>query len=223
MEIAGPTQSAKSEIVLNLICATILSVEKNCEGKHVLVLDLDRKFDLLRLSTLLEHAIRRALVLRSLPAREEDVEDLIRQALDSLHIVQVSSFFECRMTLLSLKRYLRLNPKIDLVVIDPATCLFMERYHGSTTGPLDSSLCSSIAELLKGQRVKIVATKQLFRNSAGALYEPRENIDFEWTKLVNYRFVVQSDSSPRGFTVRRIGSEIHHRFHIDEDGIRPSA
>ena len=199
-ELCGPEGCGKTQLLLHLVVNAILprhwrgvDIAGLCVG--VVYVDLDYKFNMIRLTTILETRIQGALSVSGGDQDPSQVEELIKQCLSRLYVVRCSSSSQFLITLHSLETLLGNNPDISLLVIDSVSEFYWidRSVSGGTSGRTNTN--KLMAEALR----KLLNTYNLVVFCAKAeLFEQRDNPDRghqdfmgpHWSRLVTHRWTL---------------------------------
>eukprot|EP00889_Picochlorum_renovo_P000803 jgi/Picre1/27833/NNA_000797.t1 len=110
VELSGVVGSGKTEFLYSVAVSCILprvanGVDFGGRGQHVIFLDLDYKFDIFRVSNLLQHRIQSTLrASRSAGSTKLNVEivEIVTQTFERLHVFRCENSFQFLATLKSL-------------------------------------------------------------------------------------------------------------------------
>ncbi|KAL3871704.1 hypothetical protein ACJMK2_039687 [Sinanodonta woodiana] len=222
IELYGAEGTGKSETLLHFIVRCILpkswkSVELSGCDAHVIFIDTDYKFSILRLASLLERYILNAVGRARQNSDEtdfqcpgsEETENFIKECLKKLYIIRCTSSTQLIITLHSLENIICNNPNISAVMIDSISAFYwIDRYNGGESFAMQEAnmrlACEELSKLVNTYNITVFATKQeLFKKKKDFERRDREKstviqeLDFEhqeymcksWQKLVTGRLV----------------------------------
>ena len=242
VEFCGMEGSGKTEMLLHLIANCILpkswkDLKLNGRSVGVVFVDTDFHFQLLRLVTILEHRILKAIreadksetSLRNdktnhhkettegsplvYPEKYSDYEVFIKSCLSLLFIVRCNSSIELLATVLSHENLLAAKPEVGVFMIDSLSAFYwLDRSAGGESlGHQESNqrkLVNILQKYVQQYHVVLIATKQsIFVNTEKSTN--REYLCQAWQRLVNYRYEFDRNSVQNGGD---ISYSVHRTF-----------
>ena len=203
-ELCGQEGCGKTQLLLHLVVNAILPkhwrgivVAGLCVG--VVYVDLDYRFSMIRLTTILETRMTEALSVSGGGQDPSQVEDIVKQCLSRLYVVRCSSSSQFLITLHSLETLLGNNPDISLLVIDSVSEFYWinrTMSGGSGHGPTNSNklVVEALRKLLITYNlVAFCAKAELFEQRTHADNPDRGHQDFmghHWSRLVTHRWTL---------------------------------
>ena len=221
VEFCGQEGSGKTEMLLHLIASCILpkswkDLKLNGRSVGVVFLDTDYHFQLLRLVTIMEHRILKAIKetqavtlpeninrtnhLENIPGRDSlhypdkycDYESFIKSCLGLLFIVHCNSSIQLLATVLSLENLLAAKPEVGVFMIDSLSAFYwLDRCSGGESLSQQESNQRKIVDVIRKYaqqyHVVLIATKQAIFASKEKVAH-REHLCQAWQRLVNYRY-----------------------------------
>ncbi|PFX26848.1 DNA repair protein XRCC2 [Stylophora pistillata] len=221
IEFCGMEGSGKTEMLLHLIANCILprswkDLKLNGRSVGVVFVDNDFHFQLLRLVTIMEHRILKAIrdadqserasesdrtnplketsagIPLVYPEKYSDYESLIKSCLGLFFIVRCNSSIELLATVLSLENLLAAKPEVGVFMIDSLSAFYwLDRGSGAESLGLQESNQRKVVNILQKYvqkyHVALIATKQsIFMNAEKSTN--REYLCQLWQRLVNHRY-----------------------------------
>ena len=202
-ELCGPEGCGKTQLLLHLVVNAILprhwrgvDIAGLCVG--VVYVDLDYKFNMIRLTTILETRIQGALSVSGGDQDPSQVEELIKQCLSRLYVVRCSSSSQFLITLHSLETLLGNNPDISLLVIDSVSEFYWidRSVSGGTSGRTNTNklMVEALRKLLNTYNLVVFCAKaELFEQRTHDGNPDRGHQDFmgpHWSRLVTHRWTL---------------------------------
>ncbi|NXF00595.1 XRCC2 protein, partial [Smithornis capensis] len=211
IEFHGPEGTGKTEMLYHLIARCIIPKSGGGLEVEVMFIDTDYHFDMLRLVTILENRLA------------ERTEDMIKQCLGRLFLVNCSSSTQLLLTLYSLENLFCAHPSLCVVLLDSISAFYwIDRSNGGESLSLQEmnlKKCANFLEKLVRQHhlVLFATTQTLMQKSANSaesffpLKLPQEtDADYRpylcksWQQMVTHRifFSKQCNSvNSQGFAV----------------------
>ncbi|XP_010215288.1 PREDICTED: DNA repair protein XRCC2 [Tinamus guttatus] len=211
IEFHGPEGAGKTEMLYHLVARCILPKSGGGLEVGVMFIDTDYHFDMLRLVTILEHRLA------------QSTEEMIKQCLGRLFLVNCSSSTQLLLTLYSLENMFCTHPSLCLLVLDSISAFYwIDRSNGGESLNLQEmnlKKCAEILEkLLREYHLTLFATTQTIMqkstNSAEHSFSPKPlhetDADYRpylcksWQQMVTHRifFSKQSNSgNSKAFSV----------------------
>lgn len=221
VEFCGQEGSGKTEMLLHLIANCILpkswkDLKLNGRSVGVVFVDADYHFQLLRLVTIIEHRILKAIKETHAgpllpennksnhldnntehhqvcyPEKYSDYESFIKTCLNNLFIVHCNSSLQLLATILSLENLLAAKPEVGIFMIDSLSAFYwVGRCSGgeslSSQENNQKKIVEVIARYAQQYHVVLIATKQsIFGSMEKATH--REYLCQTWQRLVNFRY-----------------------------------
>ncbi|KAK3592793.1 hypothetical protein CHS0354_009237 [Potamilus streckersoni] len=229
IELCGAEGTAKSETMHHFIVRCILpkswkSVELYGCDAHVIFIDTDYKFSILRLASLLERYILNAIGKARQNSCEtdlqypgsEETENFIKECLKKLYIIRCTSSTQLIITLHSLESFICSNPNISVIMIDSISAFYwVDRCNGGESFAMQEVnmrlACEELSKLVNTYNITVFATKQeLLKKKTDFERGDREKstvvqkLDFEhqeymckaWQKMVTGRLVYRHVDIP---------------------------
>ena len=248
VEFCGQEGSGKTEVLLHLIANCILPKswkDLNLNGKSigVVFVDTDYHFQLLRLVTIMEFRILRAI--REIhhapeyvntagefcyPEKYRDYETFIKSCLNLLFIVRCNQSIQLLATILSLENLLTAKPEVGILMIDSVSAFYwIDRCSGAESQNNQEKNQRKIVDILrkyvKEYHVVLIATKLFIFGTTEKTPTRHEYLSQAWQKLVNFRYEFEKKSFQSGvnlvYSAHRIFplSSKKRQFSIGEHGI----
>ncbi len=163
VEFCGTEGTGKSEILLNIAVRCVLP--KICDGHKldketdVVYVSADSKFDLQRLTSLLEGRISHYIV-SSDPRHKE----LVLSSLARVHVVYCNTSSELTLTLQYLKTFLHHHSNVSALILDNvASYYWMDKDKSET---VQCHWITSLKELIQEYHLSVFASKPLLFHKA---------------------------------------------------------
>ncbi|NXH16296.1 XRCC2 protein, partial [Bucco capensis] len=234
IEFHGPEGTGKTEMLYHLIARCIIPKSGGGLEVEVMFIDTDYHFDLLRLVTILENR----LVQRT--------EEMIKQCLGRLFVVNCSSSTQLLLTLYSLENMFCSHPSLCLLILDSISAFYwIDRSNGGESlnmQEMNLKKCANFLEkLVREHHLALFATTQTLMqkstNSAESCFplklQQETDTDYRpylcksWQQIVTYRIFFSkqcnSDNS-KGFTVischLKRNHVVKHSFSVTECGVQ---
>ncbi|XP_022325779.2 DNA repair protein XRCC2-like isoform X2 [Crassostrea virginica] len=247
IELYGGEGTGKSEILLNVVAAMILpkiwkSIHLNGKDAHVIYIDNDYKFSMIRLVTIIESKIYSTLQeeeIQDEEIRKEDIENLVQKCLSNLTLIRCSSSSELLITLYGLNESMLCDPNLAMILIDSISAFYwIDKCNGGESLMAQEKNMMQITEVLQKLIKKfdliIIATKcALFkRRNQDYSANNKEQVDHQeflcrsWGQLVTHRFLLEKQALTNSILCHciPIGSSEYDRsviqFKITENGIQ---
>nr|XP_060639446.1 DNA repair protein XRCC2 [Anolis sagrei ordinatus] len=232
VEFYGPEGAGKTEMFYHLIARCILPKSRGGLEVGLLFIDTDFHFDMLRLVTILEH--------RS----SQGTEDMIKQCLRRLFLVNCSSSSQLLLTLYSLENMFCSHPSLCLLIIDSISAFYwIDRVNGGESISLQEAnlrRCAQFLEkLVREHHLVLFATTQaIMQKSLNAAESSRKHngdgdVDYRpylcksWQQLITHRAFFSRQCRPdntQSFSITtcdiRNNSVIKRPFSILESGVQ---
>ncbi|XP_042333472.1 DNA repair protein XRCC2 [Sceloporus undulatus] len=232
VEFHGPEGTGKTEMLYHLIAHCILPKSGGGLEVGLLFIDTDFHFDMLRLVTILEH--------RS----SQGTEEMIKQCLGRLFLVNCNSSSQLLLTLYSLENMFCSHPSLCLLVIDSISAFYwIDRVNGGENLSLQEAnlrRCAQFLEkLVREHHLVLFATTQtIMQKSLNAgescgKHHGDGDVDYRpylcksWQQLITHRIFFSRQSHPgntKGFSITschiRNNTVIKRSFSIMEGGIQ---
>nr|XP_009680552.1 PREDICTED: DNA repair protein XRCC2 [Struthio camelus australis] len=234
IEFHGPEGTGKTEMLYHLIARCILPKSGGGLEVEVMFIDTDYHFDMLRLVTILEHRLA------------QSTEEMIKQCLEKLFLVNCNSSTHLILTLYSLENMFCTHPSLCLLVIDSISAFYwIDRSNGGESFNSQEKNLKKCAEflekLVREYHLALFATTQTIMqkstNSAEGSFSlklPHEtDTDYRpylcksWQQMVTHRifFSKQSNSdNNKAFSVISCHIKKKHvvkrSFSIAERGVQ---
>ncbi|XP_030302133.1 DNA repair protein XRCC2 [Calypte anna] len=211
IEFHGPEGTGKTEMLYHLIARCIIPKSGGGLEAEAMFIDTDYHFDLLRLVTILESRLA------------QRTEEMIKQCLGRLFLVNCNSSTHLLLTLYSLENMFCTHPSLCLLILDSLSAFYwIDRSNGGESLNLQErnlKKCAAFLEkLVREHHLVLFATTQTLMqkstNSTESLFPlklPHEtDTDYRpylckaWQQMVTHRifFSKQGNSgSSKGFTV----------------------
>uniref|UniRef100_A0A8D0HPX1 X-ray repair cross complementing 2 n=1 Tax=Sphenodon punctatus TaxID=8508 RepID=A0A8D0HPX1_SPHPU len=204
IEFHGPEGTGKTEMFYHLIARCVIPKSEGGLEIGVLFIDTDYHFDMLRLVTILEHRLSRS------------TEDVIKQCLGRLFLVNCNSSTQLLLTLYSLENLFCSHPSLCLLILDSISAFYwIDRINGGESlSQQEESLkrCAKVLEKLAREHHLVVfaTTQTIMRKSAnsaensgklqcGPETDYRSYLCKSWQQLVTHR-IFFSRQCPAGTT-----------------------
>ncbi|EIE19399.1 Lipoxigenase, partial [Coccomyxa subellipsoidea C-169] len=228
LEITGPSGAAKSEVLIQVAAARILP--RNWKGEqlggeeNVVLFDLDRTLDTLRLYQVVAGRLRAAASNQHVG--EDEVIATAERCLQRLHVVLCSSSFSFLASLRTcgpLLKQLQESGGMQLLLIDnvaayywldrasqplPA-CAFDPLRDGQTSlQQAHACIAAELQTLMRQHRLAVIATKQAVLSASSSAFDRTEAVDIwahreflpkAWQEIVTMRLLL------RGPTITELG------------------
>ena len=180
IEFSGAEGTGKSEILLNI--AVQCALPKTWQGKklggrevEVVYISTDCKFDLFRLTAILEGHVNEAVHTSSIDPTDSQVlqskleyKELISSSLARVHVAYCSSSSELTVTLQSLKTFLHNHPKVCALMLDNVAAYYWtdrgKAASMSATGGNQYQWIASLNELKQEYHLIVFSAKPLLLN-----------------------------------------------------------
>ncbi|XP_009875242.1 PREDICTED: DNA repair protein XRCC2, partial [Apaloderma vittatum] len=234
IEFHGPEGTGKTEMLYHLIARCILSKSGGGLETEVMFIDTDYHFDMLRLVTILENRLA------------QRTEEMIKQCLGRLFLVNCNSSTQLLLTLYSLENMFCTHPSLCLLILDSISAFYwIDRSNGGESLNLQEmnlKKCThSLEKLVREHHLVLFATTQTLMhkstNSADSFFplklhhetdpDYRPYLCKSWQQMVSHRvfFSKQCNSgNSKSFTIischlkRNLG--VKRSFSIAECGVQ---
>ncbi|KAK3087756.1 hypothetical protein FSP39_010202 [Pinctada imbricata] len=219
IEISGEEGTGKTELLLHFLSQIILP--KTYSGKNIggieakaIFIDLDYKFSILRLASILEKKILRELDKNGLSPSCEEVESVIKQCLSNCLVLKCSSSAQLIVTLESLQKTVAEDPNIVAIFMDPISAFYWvdKCSHGdgiSVLTPNMKLIKESLSKLLNGYNLTLFASKALiFRNKGKFKDDAQDGNPFGESDTSKYSHIEYLPKSWENFVQKRYTLEI---------------
>lgn len=224
IEFHGAEGCGKTEMLLHLIANCILpkswkDLHLGGRGVGIIFVDTDFHFQLLRLVTIMEYRIHRAMrkihEKTGIPNFEEkfvlnhasasssgnsskDIEDFIRVCLARLFILRCNSSLELLASMLSLEQMLIAKPEVCVVMIDSLSAFYwIDRSTGGESTTDQEQNMRKIIEVIqkysKEHHLVFIATTHAIFSASKRTQDGVENyLCKTWLNVVRYRYLLRS-------------------------------
>uniref|UniRef100_A0A8C4KPJ5 X-ray repair cross complementing 2 n=1 Tax=Dromaius novaehollandiae TaxID=8790 RepID=A0A8C4KPJ5_DRONO len=203
IEFHGPEGTGKTEMLYHLIARCILPKSGGGLEVEVMFIDTDYHFDMLRLVTILEHRLA------------QSTEEMIKQCLEKLFLVNCNSSTQLLLTLYSLENMFCTHPSLCLLVVDSISAFYwIDRSNGGESFSLQEINLKKCAEflekLVREYHLALFATTQTIMqkstNSAESSFslklQHETDTDYRpylckaWQQMVTHRMFFSEQSNP---------------------------
>ncbi|KAF1660171.1 DNA repair protein XRCC2, partial [Aptenodytes patagonicus] len=234
IEFHGPEGTGKTEMLYHLIARCIIPKSGGGLEVEVMFIDTDYHFDMLRLVTILEHRLA------------QRTEEMIKQCLGRLFLVNCNSSTQLLLTLYSLENMFCTHPSLCLLILDSISAFYwIDRSNGGESLNLQEmnlKKCANFLEkLVREHHLALFATTQTLMqkstNSAESFFplklQHETDADYRpylcksWQQMVTHRifFSKQCNSgNSKGFTVISCHLKRNHvvkrSFSVAECGVQ---
>ncbi len=182
IEFCGTEGTGKSEILLNIVARCVLpKLYQGCKlGKEteIVFISTDHKFDLQRLTNLLESHVSQIEHFASTQDKNsQEYKDLVLSCLARVHVVYCSSSSELTVTLQYLKTFLHAHSRVCALVLDNvATYYWMDKDKFEI---VQNHWISSLKELIQEYHLVVFASKPLlFHKSTKPWHKETKVVNF---------------------------------------------
>ncbi|XP_051467784.1 DNA repair protein XRCC2 [Apus apus] len=234
IEFHGAEGTGKTEMLYHLIARCIIPKSGGGLQVEVMFIDTDSHFDLLRLVTILEHRLA------------QGAEEVIKQCLARLFLVNCNSSTQLLLTLYSLENMFCSRPSLCLLILDSISAFYwIDRSNGGeslTLQELNLKKCAHLLEkLVREHHLALFATTQTLMqkstNATESFYPSKlqheTDTDYRpylcksWQQMVTHRIFFSkqcTSGNSKGFTVVSCHLKRNHvvkrSFSIAECGVQ---
>uniref|UniRef100_A0A8C3P9E4 X-ray repair cross complementing 2 n=1 Tax=Chrysemys picta bellii TaxID=8478 RepID=A0A8C3P9E4_CHRPI len=234
VEFHGPEGTGKTEMLYYLIARCVLPKSGGGLEVEVMFIDTDYHFDMLRLVTILEHRL------------SQSTEEMIKQCLGRLFLVNCNSSTQLLLTLYSLENKFCAHPSLCIVILDSISAFYwIDRSNGGEScniQEMNLKRCAEFLEkLVREHHLVLFATTQTIMQKSSnstessiplklhceADVEYRPYLCKSWQQMVTHRifFSKQCDfSSSKAFSIVSCHTKKKHvikcSFSVAECGVQ---
>uniref|UniRef100_A0A8B9UK88 X-ray repair cross complementing 2 n=2 Tax=Anas TaxID=8835 RepID=A0A8B9UK88_9AVES len=234
IEFHGPEGTGKTEMLYHLVARCIIPKSGGGLEVEVMFIDTDYHFDMLRLVTILEHRL------------VQSTEEMIKQCLGRLFLVNCNSSTQLLLTLYSLENMFCTHPSLCLLIVDSISAFYwIDRSNGGESLNLQEmnlKKCANFLEkLVREHHLALFATTQTIMqkstSSAESFFPLKLQHEFDtdyrpylcksWQQMVTHRifFSKQFNSgNSKGFTVvschLKKNNVVKRSFSVAECGVQ---
>ncbi|NXU56141.1 XRCC2 protein, partial [Turnix velox] len=234
IEFHGPEGTGKTEMLYRLIVRCIIPKSGGGLEVEVMFIDTDYHFDMLRLVTILENRL------------EQRTEEMIKQCLGRLFLVNCNSSTQLLLTLYSLENMFCTHPSLCLLILDSLSAFYwIDRSNGGESlnlQELNLKKCTNFLEkLIREHHLVLFATTQALMqkstNSTEGFFPTKlqheTDTDYRpylcksWLQMVTHRVFFSkqcSSGNSQGFTAISCHLKRNHAvkcsFNVGECGVQ---
>ncbi|CAM5113023.1 unnamed protein product [Natator depressus] len=234
IEFHGPEGTGKTEMLYHLIARCVLPKSGGGLEVEVMFIDTDYHFDMLRLVTILEHRL------------SQSTEEMIKQCLGRLFLVNCNSSTQLLLTLYSLENKFCAHPSLCIVILDSISAFYwIDRSNGGESfniQEMNLKRCAEFLEkLVREHHLALFATTQTIMQKSSNSTEssvplkPHCEADVEyrpylcksWQQMVTHRIFFSKQcnfSSSKAFSVVSCHTKKTHvikcSFSVAECGVQ---
>ncbi|NWX15245.1 XRCC2 protein, partial [Aegotheles bennettii] len=235
VEFHGPEGTGKTEMLYHLIARCIIPRSGGGLEVEVMFIDTDYHFDMLRLVTILENRLT------------QRTEEMMKQCLGRLFLVNCNSSTQLLLTLYSLENMFCIHPSLCLLILDSMSAFYwIDRSNGGESLNLQEmnlKKCANFLEkLMREHHLALFATTQTLMqkstNSAESFFPSKlqheTDMDYRpylcksWQQMVTHRVFFSkqchSGNGKGGFTIvschLRRNNVVKRSFSVAECGVQ---
>uniref|UniRef100_K7FHY7 X-ray repair cross complementing 2 n=1 Tax=Pelodiscus sinensis TaxID=13735 RepID=K7FHY7_PELSI len=180
IEFHGPEGTGKTEMLYHLVARCVLPKSGGGLEVEVMFIDTDYHFDMLRLVTILEHRL------------SQSKEEMIKQCLGRLFLVNCNSSTQLLLTLYSLENKFCTHPSLCIMILDSISAFYwIDRSNGGESiniQEMNLKRCSEFLEkLVREYHLALFATTQTIMQKSSNSTESSIPLKLHCEADIDYR------------------------------------